>query len=277
MKEFRLPKEYLTDSFEQFAGVVSAYFPRVLTALVLILAGLLLANLVRWLVVRLGKGFDNLVNRTRLGATLRLKWPLSSLIAGATYWLILLVFFAAAAEALGLPGFSESLARLIKYIPSVLTGLAILVAGLVLGGIARDNVVAGAAASRMAHGELLGALIRNLVITLTVIIGLEQLGLRLDLVEYLLLILAAAALFALALGFGLGAAPTVANIIAIRNVRRHYRVGQTVRVGDVEGTILELSSAFVVLDTGQGRTLVPAKAFEEQMSVLLEAEGDGTG
>jgi small-conductance mechanosensitive channel len=129
----------------------------------------------------------------------------------------------------------------------------------------------------MAHGEMLGGLIRNLVITLTVLIGLEQLGLRLGLVQNLLLILAAAVMLSLALGFGLGAAPTVANLIAIRNVRRHYRVGQSVRVGDVEGVILELSSAFVVLDTDNGRTLVPARSFEEQVSTLLEAEGDDAG
>jgi len=277
LKEFHLPREYLTDSFEQFINAVGAYFPRMLTASVLILAGLLLANLLRWLVVRLGRSFDQLANRTRLGATLRLKWPLSSVLGGALYWLVLLVFFAAAAQALGLPGFSESLESLIRYIPDALTSLGIMLAGLVLGSIARERVITAVTASRMAHGELLGALIRNLVITLSVIIGMGQLGLKLDLVVYLLLILAAAAMFALALGFGLGAAPTVANIIAIRNVRRHYRVGQTVRVGEVEGTILELSSAFVVLDTDAGRTLVPAKAFEEQNSVLLEVAKDGSG
>lgn len=277
MNELQLLREYLTGSFEQFAGAIAAYLPRTLTALVLVLAGLLLANLLHWIIRRVGLGLDSLVHRTRLGAALRLRWPLSKLLAGGAYWLILLLFVAAAAQSLGLPGFSESLERLIEHIPRVLMGLVVLVAGIMLGGIARDAVVAGAASSRLAHGELLGGLIRNLVITVTVIIGLEQLGLRLALVEYLVLIVAAAVMLALALGFGLGAAPTVANIIAIRNVRRHYRVGQTVRVGDVEGVILELSSAFVVLDTDHGRTLVPAKSFEEQMSTLLEAEGDGTG
>ncbi len=277
MNELQLLREYLTGSFEQFAGAIAAYLPRTLTALVLVLAGLLLANLLHWIIRRVGLGLDSLVHRTRLGAALRLRWPLSKLLAGGAYWLVLLLFVAAAAQSLGLPGFSESLERLIEHIPRVLMGLVVLVAGIMLGGIARDAVVAGAASSRLAHGELLGGLIRNLVITVTVIIGLEQLGLRLALVEYLVLIVAAAVMLALALGFGLGAAPTVANIIAIRNVRRHYRVGQTVRVGDVEGVILELSSAFVVLDTDHGRTLVPAKSFEEQMSTLLEAEGDGTG
>jgi hypothetical protein len=271
------PREYLTDSVEQFAAAAAAYLPQLFTALVLVLAGLLLANLVRWLILRIGHVFDNLLHHTRLGALVRLRWPLSRLIAGAGYWLVLLLFFTAAAQSLGLPGFSESLEKIVDYIPSALAGFVIVVAGVVLGGVAREAVIAGAAASRMAHGEMLGGLIRNLVITLTVLIGLEQLGLRLGLVQNLLLILAAAVMLSLALGFGLGAAPTVANLIAIRNVRRHYRVGQSVRVGDVEGVILELSSAFVVLDTDNGRTLVPARSFEEQVSTLLEAEGDDAG
>ena len=44
------------------------------------------------------------------------------------------------------------------------------------------------------------------------------------------------------------------------------------RVAGQEGEILELTSAAVVLETEVGRTLVPARVFEESASVLLDAD-----
>jgi small-conductance mechanosensitive channel len=119
---------------------------------------------------------------------------------------------------------------------------------------------------------MFGGAVRAVVIVLTIVIGLSQMGLDIRLVEYLLTIVAAATLAGFALAFGIGASPSVSNIIASRNVRRHYSVGQRVRVGDIQGTILELSAAFVVLDTDHGRTLIPAKVFEERISELLDTE-----
>lgn len=272
MNEFQKPREYLANSFEEFVTTLGAYVDELLTALILILVGFLLARVARWLILRVGTGLDRLTQRTRLGAAIRLRWPLSSIVAGAAYWLVLLLFLTAAAESLGLPGLAESLEKLLAYLPTLVVAGLIILAGLVLGGLARDKVVTEAGAARVAHAELLGSVARAIVLTLTIVVGLGQMGLRMTLIEYLLVIFAAAALTALALAFGLGAGPTVANIIAVRNVKRHYRPGQWIKVGDVEGKILELSSAFVVVDTEQGRTLIPARVFEEQVSVLLEAE-----
>ena len=110
------------------------------------------------------------------------------------------------------------------------------------------------------------------MITLTVIIGLGQLGVEVDLLAQLLVILASAVMLALALAFGVGAGTTVANIIALRNLGRHYQKGQRIRIGELEGEISELSKTGVILDTGAGQAMVPAKLFQEQTCILLDEE-----
>lgn len=272
LSELQKPREYLANSLDELVRTVGAYLDELLIALTLALVGLLLARLSRWLILRVGTELDHLTQRTRLGAAMRLRWPMSSILASAVYWLVLLVFLTAAAQSLGLPGLSEWIKKLLAYLPTLFIAGLVLFAGLALGGLARDRVVAGALAARIAHAELLGSFVRFLVVTLIIVAGLDQMGVEVKLVEYLLILFTAAALAALALAFGLGAGPTVANIIAVRNVKRHYRPGQRIRVGEIEGKILELSSAFVVLDTDRGRTLVPARLFEEQVSMLLESE-----
>jgi hypothetical protein len=60
----------------------------------------------------------------------------------------------------------------------------------------------------------------------------------------------------------------VSNIVASYYASQHYNVGQTVRVGDIQGEIIQLTSTGVVLSTSEGRVLVPAKRFSEETSVL---------
>ncbi|MBI2970310.1 MAG: mechanosensitive ion channel, partial [Gammaproteobacteria bacterium] len=228
----------------------------------------------KWVIVRVGTGIDRLASRAGIGFVARLRWPLSKILAGVVYWLVILFFATAAAESLGLPGLADWLGKLISYLPSVLAAVFIIFAGFVLGGLVRDRILSAALSANFMHAELLGSMVRAIVIILTVVIGLSQMGIDIRLIEYLLTIFAAATLAAFALAFGLGAGPTVSNIIASRNVRRHYRIGQRVRVGEVEGRILELSPSYVILDTEHGRTLIPAKVFGEDVSVLLDSEVD---
>ena len=272
MNEYRDLKQLIESTFTEVVNTVGAYLPSLARAITLMIAGLVIAWLLKWTILRVGKGLDTLATRVGIGVTARLRWPLSKILAGVAYWLVLLFFAAAAAEALGLPGLADWLGKLIAYLPSVFVALLIILAGFVLGGAVRDKIVSGATSSRTAQARILGGALRAVVIVLTIVIGMGQMGLDIRLVEYLLTILAAATLAGFALAFGLGASPSVSNIIASRNVRRHYRVGQRVRVGEFEGTILELSAAFVMLDTDHGRTLVPAKVFEERISELLDVE-----
>jgi len=49
-------------------------------------------------------------------------------------------------------------------------------------------------------------------------------------------------------------------------------VGQSVRIGDVEGRILEFTPTSVIIATRAGQVLVPAKEFGERNAVMLAEE-----
>jgi small-conductance mechanosensitive channel len=71
------------------------------------------------------------------------------------------------------------------------------------------------------------------------------------------------------LAFGLGARTAVSNIIASHYVSQAYRVGQTVRVGSVEGQIVQTTPTAVFIASPEGRVMVPANQFSETTSVLV--------
>ena len=80
----------------------------------------------------------------------------------------------------------------------------------------------------------------------------------------------------IALAVSLGSRAYVANLIGAHHLRQAFGMGQRVRIGELEGTILEITAVSVVLETDQGRVTVPAKVYNETPIVLMAPKnGDG--
>lgn len=266
-------KEQLLDSLSQFIQAVGAYLPKLLSSITLLVVGLILAWAARWLILRLGDGIDRMVQAIGIASLhVRLRWPVANILGWLIYWLIILFFISAAVEGLGFQGFSAWLGNLITYLPSLLIAGLFIFGGLLLGNAARDKITMGARSAGLRRTETLGSWVRAVVILLAVIVGLAQIGIDVRLFEYILTIFVAALAVAIALAFGIGAGRTVANIISARYVRKTYQLGQVIRINNLQGKILELSATGVVLDTDAGRTFIPAKVFDEEVSVLLDDE-----
>jgi len=64
----------------------------------------------------------------------------------------------------------------------------------------------------------------------------------------------------------------VSNIIAAHYLRQIYRVGHTVRIGEAQGKISEITNSAVILENANDRIIVPAKEFSDKVSILLRRE-----
>mgnify|MGYP001827850467 FL=1 len=105
--------------------------------------------------------------------------------------------------------------------------------------------------------------------TVAVIVGLDQAGVDVAMVMILFTIVGGGLMLALVLAFGLGARDYVRNLIGAREARRFFQPGARLRVGEVEGEVLEISDTHVALETASGRTLLPARLFQTtQVSVV---------
>jgi small-conductance mechanosensitive channel len=86
-------------------------------------------------------------------------------------------------------------------------------------------------------------------------------------------VLASTVLGGLALALSLGARTYVSNLIGAHYLSQQFRAGQTVRVGNFEGHILEFTATSMVLETADGRVNLPAKIYHEEPIVLLMGGG----
>jgi len=193
----------------------------------------------------------------------------SVLVGRFVYWLILLVFIAVGLEVLGLPVVSRAGERLATYLPDAFTALAIVFVGVVVASLAGGVVAASAASAGVTYAGAVGRAVQGGFVILALLLGLEQIGMHGEYFLVLLWIVIGVLLGGAALAFGLGARTAVSNIIGAHYVAQMYQVGQTVRVGELEGRIVRTTANAVVLDTPAGLVQVPARLFSEQPTVLI--------
>ncbi len=245
-------------------------------AIVLLLVGWAAASLLRALCSRLIPWLYRLIPsrtfRSRL-ADSGMEGFTSRAVAGVVYWLVLLLFLAAAAQALGLVGVSTLAEGLARYLPNVLLAMLVLIGGVALGKMARANLATAAISSDLAGADLLGRLAQITILSIAGVVALDQIGLESTLLIVSLGVVVGAALAGLALAFGIGARTTVSNMLAAHSVNQTYEVGNRVRVGTFEGRIVEITRTTVILDTPDGRAVVPAKEFAEKPSMRLQEAG----
>jgi hypothetical protein len=185
------------------------------------------------------------------------------------------VFQTLATRILGLVAFSAWLDRVVAYLPTLLAGGFIILAGLVISTLARDLTAAAVASARLAHAEVFARGVQAAILVMALVLGINQIGIDVTLLITLIAILAAAITGALALAFALGSRSFVSNLIGAHYLQQLYTPGQRAIIGEIEGEIIEMTPVGVVLATGRGRVTIPAKIFNEQPTTLLaEVRGD---
>lgn len=269
------PGLWLDEAASEVILALKTFLPNLLGGLALLLLGWLTAFIVRWLVMRFGKGLDAILAVVHRWTGQRVSQPrlsVSNLVGNAAFWIILAYAVSAAAEQMSLNTFSSWLLGLLGYLPSLLISLFILFLGYLIATEVRNLIMAIAESNGFQHGQALGQLVSGLIMAFTLLLGLAQLGLDVTLFANIIT-LAAAALFAsVALAFGIGAADAVRNILASHYVRKAYQPGQRVRIGGMQGEILETTQVAILVGTPEGEAWIPARIFVEQVAVILDDE-----
>lgn len=197
-----------------FLGVL----PRILGAIIVFSIGLALAYWVKRLIVELLRliKLDKLTTAAGIERYLEkaeIKFQFNELVGTVFEWIIILVFFLAVVDILGLPVVSRVVASVLGYIPNIIAAALILGAGFVLGGLV-DGLVRGTLAS--VDGSVarsVGKLSRYVVILVAFFAGLEQLKIAQGLIVTFYQGLTYTVVLVVGLAVGLGAKDVVGKLL----------------------------------------------------------------
>lgn len=260
----------LHNAFLVVMAGIKQYLPSVMGAVALLIAGWITARILRAVTLRLGRLLDQLINHffQRRGIDRPRIAPFSAeLLGNLVFWLVVLFFVIAATQVMGFTVFMGWLDRLVNYLPSLLAGSLIILAGVLLGKLSKDLILA---TSTVAQQRLLLARTAQVtILTTALVIGADQIGIKITFLVIMATVLLSTVLGGVALALSLGAKDYVANLIGAHFFRQHYQLGQRVRLGEIEGNVLEVTMIHIVVETPAGRVCLPAKLFNQQASVLL--------
>jgi len=272
MERLRAWGAQLVTVFSDTVESLVTYLPVVLSAIAVLLAGWLIAHLIRSGVRRALESMDwlfaRLVPRAG-GRSETLARVTGRAVSNVVFWLVLLVFAASALRILGGTLFERWTENLLAYLPSAIGGVIIIVVGFTGGTVARYVLEQASVGLGVGQSSLLGRLAQAVIVMSCIVIGIDQLGVNVNFLIQLTTVTAAAVLGGIALVFALGTRAHLANLIGAHYARKHYAPGDNVKIGGVQGRVVEIMDGCVFIETADGDVSVPGQQFSSEVFVKL--------
>ncbi|HPF68058.1 MAG TPA: hypothetical protein PLC20_10315 [Flavobacteriales bacterium] len=270
---------HLTDrvihAFDAHLGVLLDALPGLLSGLLVLLVGWLIARVLRWTTGRLLKrlGLDAAAEKSGLDRQLQrfggLK--LSKLIGLVVYWAVLLVFLLASADVMGLETVTRGVEGFLAYLPTLLSALAIFVIGLVIAEKVKQGMSTLMSSVGIGGGKVVAQVLFGLVALFMTITALNVAGIDTTLITSNILIVIGGVLIAFGIAYGLAARGILTNILSSYYGRDRIKPGQRIRIGQDEGVVERIDSIAITLDTGDRKVMLPCSVLTtERIEVLGE-------
>ena len=257
------------DFYTKFLDLI----PNLILAAIIFIIGLVMAwitrNLVRKFILYIDRNINKRLMSRSLGVDLK---SISILISKTFYWVIIILTIAIVTHVLGLPVLTAWFDGLIIYLPNILAGVLIIFIGIIAGKLVGDLIATGSSRSGITNAEQVGNFVRYLLVIISILIAVDQIGIDILFIIILLSIILGALLFGAALAFGLGARNSVSNILSSYYLQKTYKEGDTIQVGELEGVIIKINPTSVIIETKSGQVMIPAKDFDEKKTILIKKE-----
>ena len=201
-----------------FLHQAADFLPRLGLALVVLIAGWILAKMARFAIARTLRAinFNILTDRAGIDGFLRdggIQADTTEILALLAYWLVILAALVIGFNGLGLTYITDLLGRVLLFVPKVMVALLILAFGAYFARFIGNAICAYFRNINLQDAELLGRLAQYAITTFVVLIALDQVNVGGDIVRQTFLIVLAGVVFALALAFGLGGKDWAAEML----------------------------------------------------------------
>jgi len=208
----------LSYAFNQMLVGIIGFIPSLLGAIVLFLLGIILSGWLKTLTVKL-------INITKLGGLFKntaikeflknaqMTQKIEVVIGEIVRWLVIILFFIASINVLGLTSVSEFLNNIILGIPTLIAAIIILVVGVVVAGFLEKMVKGSLGSGDPAFSRLVGKIVSYATMTIFILAAISQLGIARFFIETTFTGFIAALALGIGISLGLGSKDTVKTLL----------------------------------------------------------------
>lgn len=200
-------------------GSVFELFPHILGAVLVAVLGILIGNWVKTITIKSLQmiKFETFIKDSKFQAFLlkaEVTEKVEEVIGSIFKWLIVLTFFIAATNILGLSTVSNVLVGVLGYVPNVISAVIVMAIGVLLAGII-EGVVKGALASvDLKTSRLMGKIASYTVVTITTLAAFSELKIASAFINILFIGFVSMLALGFGLAIGLGAKDVIGQILS---------------------------------------------------------------
>lgn len=198
----------MNQTLGRFYGMLLEFLPHLFAMLIIILAGWVVAIVVKVIARRLmalarinslseGTGITQILKKADLP-------PPLDLLSRVVFWLVWIAFLLLGLDALNVPELHAQISRFFDVLPQIFVALIVLFLGLLAANFFSRAVLLAAVNANLPSARVVSGFVRFLIVLLTIAMALEQLALAQRTVLIAFTIAFGAIMLSLAIAFGIG-------------------------------------------------------------------------
>lgn len=250
--------------------------PNILKALVVFIIGYILAKLIAKLVLTgLQKaGIDKLkdkLDEIEIVSKSNISFLPSSAISKSIYYFILLTVTVTAVDILQIDAITELLKEFMILLPNLFVAVIILILGLLIAEAIRKMVQGTCESLGIPAAKVIATFVFFFVIINALMIALKKATIPTQFLTDNLTLLFGGIVAAFAIGYGLSSKGIMSSFLSSYYSKSRFNLGDVITIDGSHGEIVEMDSTTIVIQSKEGRTVVPLSKFTEEKVIIHDA------
>lgn len=259
----------MNNSIEQLIAQLVSFAPKVLSVLVVIIAGILISKVLQRSFKRILEKikidrFDERLNEIELIQNSGMKIKLSLILSKLIQYFTLLFFMIMAADILGMPAISNLVTGLFNFIPKLVVGFIILIFGILLSNLIKIIVETTLVSLGIPSAKILASFIFYFIIINVVIVAISQAEIETGFLQQNLSIIIAGGVLAFAIGYGLASRDVMSNFLSSFYSGSKLSIGDIVTIDGEKGEVIEISRTSLTILSDGTQVVFPLKILLQQ-------------
>ena len=256
--------EITLTSLKAMGVKIMAALPNIFGAILILLAGWLITKVIIYLLKKVLKfaRVDTLtakLNDLKIFGDSKIKFSITKVITVFVKWVMMLVFLIIAADIMNWQIVSHEIGNLLRYLPKLFSAIALFMVGIYIAKFVKTAIQGFYDSFDLAGSKIISSLVFYIIAIIITITALNQAGIDTTVITNNVTIILGAFLLAIAIGFGLGSREIITDLLRTFYARKNYEVGDTIKIGDLQGTVEAVDNMCLTLVTKNGKTLIPIK------------------
>ncbi len=263
----------LTQIGQQFLSGV----PRLVTALVILLIGMIISKMVRKAIKKLLErikvdAIGEKLNEIEMVQKANIQIKLSDILSKIVYYVLMLFFMVAAADALGMPAVSQLVTDIFNFVPNLIVAFIVLILGLLLSDVVRSLVLTALKSLGVPSAKVISSFLFYFLFINVVVSALSQAKINTAFLSQNISLLIGGGVLAFGIGYGLASRDVIANYLASFYSKDRVNIGDVISVDEKKGEVIDIDKSCITIMTEESRIIVPLSKLTSQSLIIYNKE-----